>query len=114
MLESRRLYQLFVTSAFCMLFSIGCMTTSPVSESKVTKRTKLIRTQAGDQVTLQWDTELGVTYSVIYSKTLKKVPKWKRLPNYSDIPGNGNTTTIRFTAPEAGRIYYRLSEQKHP
>lgn len=107
-------FRLPVVLAISAMFSVGCATTSTDSTAKPTTRTKLIRTQAGDQVTLQWDSDPGVEYSVIYSRTLGKAQKWQRLPNYSDIPGNGTTTIVRFTAPESGRLYYRLSKQRRP
>jgi len=96
-----------------LLGTVGCATTT-VTSSAPQKRAKLIRTQAGDQVTLRWDTSPGVEYSVIYSPTLGRAQKWKTVSGYDHIPGNGTTTTVRFTAPEPGQLYYRLSEHHRP
>lgn len=101
-------------AALLLLGTIGCATTSSVTSSGPQKRAKLVRTQAGDQVTLRWDTLPGVEYSVIYSRTLDRAQKWVVVPGYDHIPGNGTTTTVHFTAPERGQLYYRLSERHRP
>ena len=92
-----------------VLLLAGCASTSkPIAAPQ--KRAKLIRTQAGDQVTLQWDSDATVKYQVIRSRTLDRTQKWTPVSGFEQVMGNGSTITIRFSAPEPGRLYYRLSE----
>ena len=52
-----------------IFMSTGCTTVLPTKEEPaeplVQRRPKLYRTQAGDQVTLQWESTAGIFYSVV-------------------------------------------------
>lgn len=100
------------------LFTSACATSSPVGSSGPTdapeKRPKLFRTQVGDQVTLQWDSEPGMVYGVVYSTNISDNRSWQFLPGYDRILGNGGSQTVTFTAPVSGKAYYRLREARRP
>ncbi len=75
---------------------------------------KLIRTQSGDRVTLQWESQTGVYYSVVYTTSLSERRPWRQMPEYTNLPGTGSTMTVVFTSPEPGTLYYRLIESRRP
>lgn len=78
------------------------------------QRVKLIRTQSGDRVTLQWESQTGVYYSVVYTTSLSERRPWRQMPEYTNLPGTGSTMTVVFTSPEPGTLYYRLIESRRP
>ncbi len=87
----------------------GCSTTPSTTDLLPTKRPTLYRTQAGDQVTLQWESEVGARYAVIYTPDREDPNLWRVLPAFSDLAGSGGAQVITFKAPQSGRLYYRIS-----
>lgn len=103
--------------AACLLGSAGCATTSAPGDdvaSAPRNRVKFMRTQVGDRVTLQWESNEKTSYSVVYTTSLLERRPWKPLPEFTDLPGTGSTMTIVFTSPEPGTLYYRLTEKPLP
>jgi hypothetical protein len=90
----------------------GCATSGPATGSDRETRAKLFRTQVGDEVTLQWQSQPGIVYGVIYSTDIKDNRNWHLLPGFDRIVGNGGSQRITFTAPVAGKAYYRLRESR--
>lgn len=104
---------LFLLSAG--LFSSGCASPAATRAAEATQqRVKLIRTQAGDRVTLQWESEPNLFYSVVYTTSLAERRPWQQMPQYTNLPGTGGTMTVVFTSPEPGSLYYRLVENNRP
>ena len=96
-----------------MGLSMGCATPSPTATKDrvgTDKRTKMIRTQVEDQVTLQWNSEPRVVYGVLYTQNAKIRESWKILPGFESIQGTGKKLQVTFSAPLSGKVYYRLLE----
>lgn len=102
------LLRLFLASLFSLWLGAGCATAPDPARQLPQRRPKLYRTQAGDTVVLQWESEAGARYSVVYATDLGHSAVWRFLPGFEDFTGTGGTQTISFTAPVPGRTYYRL------
>jgi len=57
---------------------------------------------------MQWDSRPGATYGVYYSRNRLDRSSYRPLSGYSRIVGVGGLQTLKFTAPAAGQVYYRL------
>ena len=102
--------RLAIGAALLAFLVTGCTTsTVPAANSRET-RAKLFRTQVGNEVTLQWQSQPGVVYGVIYTTDIKDNRNWRLLPGFDRVVGNGGSQRITFTAPVAGKAYYRLRE----
>ena len=88
----------------------GCATSGKVTP-ETERRTKFIRTQTGDQVTLQWESAPGQVYRILYATDLDRRNAWRAVPGYEAYRALDRTTRVTFTAPYQGpRVYYRLEE----
>lgn len=81
--------QAFFLAAGIGFFACGCATAPSTKELLPTKRPTLYRTQAGNQVTLQWDSDAGTRYAVIYTPDREDPSLWRVLPGYEGIAGRG-------------------------
>ena len=114
-----RAHRLMLAAGMAALTLVcACATSNPVRSDASApsdapeKRPKLFRTQAGNEVTLQWQSEPGVIYGVIYSTNLNDSRGWRVLPGFDRIPGNGGMQKVTFTAPVPGKAYYRLRQSR--
>ena len=93
-------------SAASLMLATGCATVSVEEEPS---RTTLITARAGTEVTLQWESEEGVTYTVMYADKMSGSAKWAPVPGLESIRGTGGTLTHKDTVPEHIQRYYRLN-----
>lgn len=98
-----------IVCAAALIMAAGCVSQQV---SKQPKETVLIVAGAGDVVTLQWKTEPGSTYTVLYTDKLGGVPDWNVLPNGQNLLGTGQMITMQDGAPDARRRYYRLQVRR--
>ena len=89
-----------------VMVAAGCVS-QQVSKAGA-KETVLIVAGAGDSVTLQWQSEPDLIYTVVYTEKLGGVSEWKVLPRAQGVRGTGQMITIQDSAPSARRRYYRL------
>ena len=93
--------------AICL--AAGCA--SPESAAPPTqRRPRFVRTQSGNQVTLQWDSQPGQTYTVLYATELKRRgTAWQPVPGYETYLAHDRTTRLIFTDPAPGsKANYRI------
>lgn len=98
-------------AATCLALShlVGCATSS--SSPDLQRRAKFIRTQTEDQVTLQWESQSGHAYTVLYTTDMSQPGGWRTVPGYEIYQAHGPMTLIKFRAPVQGvRIYYRIED----
>lgn len=112
----------YLASVVSFLVLAGCASPDPSTttyQQATRKRIKNITTRAGDQVTMQWNSEATLTYAIIYTMDLNQQRKWRLLPGFDSIRGTGEPLIVTFTAPvklgatssELERIYYRLQSR---
>lgn len=70
--------------------------------------TILTITRSGEAVTLGWETEVGKTYTVVYSSDLRRGGGWQALPSCTARPGTGRYMTVSDSVPSNEQRYYRL------
>lgn len=97
-----------------VVFGVGLQVSS--AEEKKTsilpsKDRALMIAQSGDQVTLQWNSEKGKCYTLLYtdeqySEQAQGCAVWSVLPGYERMPGTGRQETRVFkTDPTRPRRY---------
>lgn len=94
------------------LLVAGCASTggSGAAAGVPVSRAKIVKTQSGQTVTLEWPTEPGERYTIVYSPDLEDMTQWKILPGYNGILATGERTRCTFQAPAPGRIHYRTQK----
>ncbi len=90
-----------------ILFGGGCVTREIV-EKKPRDEVTLMVGRAGEDVTIQWKSQIGRTYTVLYSERMGGGSQWKPLPGATNIAGTGDMITIRDEVPNTMQRYYRL------
>jgi hypothetical protein len=107
-LKHLRRVALILAFGFALLWASGCASPEPATTQR---RHKFIRTQSENQVTLQWESKPGRTYSVLYATDLNRAGAWRAVPGYENYMARDGTARITFTAPVPGaKTYYRLEE----
>ncbi len=56
----------------------------------------LIVAQSGDEVTLQWKTEKGFLYTILFTDKPEGEARWAPLPGYVNMAGSGMQETVKF------------------
>jgi hypothetical protein len=56
----------------------------------------LIVVQSGDEVTLQWKSEKGYAYTIMYTDKPQGDARWEPLPGYVNMAGTGKQETLQF------------------
>ena len=92
--------------ALCMVSLVGCATVR--EEIKPLADTTLIVTRAGDQMTLSWLGETGITYTIWHTARSDARTPWKVLPGAERMRGTGQQVTWRDRVPSGQARYYRL------
>ncbi len=85
---------------------VGCVT--EVIEPKPLARATLVVTKSENVATLQWQTQRGVTYAVMYSLGGGASNRWRPLPSAGQIRGDGGMAKLTDTAPPGEDRLYRL------
>lgn len=70
--------------------------------------TRLFVTRSGDEVTLSWQSEPGMNYTVLFNNTRSARSPWRVLPGGESIRGNGRMIYIADRVPLREERYYRL------
>jgi pectin methylesterase-like acyl-CoA thioesterase len=88
-----------------MLFT-GCVT---YEEERLAsgRQTTLTVARAGDTVAIQFPTDKGYSYTVLYTASLNS-GAWQPLPNGSNIQGTGDIVSLEDHVPNGSQRYYRL------
>jgi hypothetical protein len=98
--------------AAALLAFTGCSTgpaagkADPLAEAY--RSTWNVIATAGNEVTMQWESRAGATYGVYYTRDRSDRSSYRPLSGYSRIVGIGGQQTLKFQAPTAGQVYYRL------
>lgn len=84
----------------------GCVT---YEEERVTPphQTTLTVARSGDSVSIQFPTEKGVSYTVLYTTNLTS-GQWIPLPNGQNLMGTGELIALEDRVPDGTQRYYRL------
>lgn len=84
----------------------GCVTeTQPV---KPLAETALVVSRAGDRATLEFDTEPGLIYQVLYAAQRRAGTQWMVLPGAENIVGTGMRMQMIDRVPYGQDRYYRI------
>jgi hypothetical protein len=75
--------------------------------SKVVDTTLMVA-RAGSEATLQWDTEPGTLYTVMYAPDRRAGVQWKPLPGAVRLEGHGQTIRLTDSVPVGINRHYRL------
>ncbi len=59
-------------------------------------------------MTLHWETQTGVMYTVLYATKKSAKARWKIMPGTVNIPGTGRTIEFSDTVPYSEKRHYRL------
>lgn len=86
----------------------GCATQRVTMEDRQLSETRLFVTRSGEDVTLSWDSDPGMAYTVLYNHTRSAKSPWKVLPGFDLIRGTGRTLTYSDRVPAQETRYYRL------
>lgn len=90
------------------LMVAGCATQRVTMEDRQLSETRLFVTRSGEDVTLSWDSDPGMAYTVLYNHTRSAKSPWKVLPGFDLIRGTGRTLTYTDRVPAQETRYYRL------
>lgn len=90
-----------------VLLSAGCVSRQVV-EMKPKSEVVLTVARSGSSVTLQWQSEIGTTYTVLCSPRLGGGGQWQVLAGAEQIQGTGELIEITDQVPETVQRYYRL------
>ena len=82
----------------------GCTTVPDPDEPEVAT---LVTARAGDDVTLQWKTEPGMVYSVVYTEKLSG-GTWDTVSGIERVEGTGGIVQFKDRVPAGVPRYYRL------
>ena len=95
---------------------LAALAGEPMANGLPSSRRALIITQAGDVTNLQWLTERGLYYTLMYTDSQYNVgsqgrARWQPLPGYIRRPGTGRQETASFqTNPIRPRRYSLVVE----
>ncbi len=92
----------------CLVLAGGCATQRVIIEDKAAGESRLFVTRSGEQVTLSWESDPGMIYTVFYNHTRSSKSPWKILPGFDHIRGTGRSITYQDTVPISVTRYYRL------
>jgi hypothetical protein len=91
----------------CGLFMLtGCVTV--VEEVEPLAKARLVVSRAGEQATLQFASERGVIYEVLYASSRDAGTTWKKLPGAERVLGTGQLIQFKDRIPYGAPRYYRL------
>ncbi len=98
----------FAPLLLVMILASGCATQRVTLEDRTINETRLFVTRSGENVTLSWETEPGMAYTVLFNHTRSAKSPWKVLPGFDLIRGTGRTVTYTDRVPAQETRYYRL------
>lgn len=96
----------WAASVAVLLLLTGCVT--QVEEVEPLARTRLIVTRAGGVATLQWQSEIGMTYTLMYADSRKPGTAWRGVPGVHAVPGNGDLMKYEDKLPYGRDRHYRI------
>ena len=99
------LYVLGVALAW-VASTAGCATVR--MEKQPVLETTLMVTRAGDETTLSWASEAGLTYAILFAEGRDSKARWQVLPGAERVRGTGSTVVWRDRVPTGKTRYYRL------
>ena len=103
-----------------VLVALGLMVGSAAFGVLPSSQRALMIAQSGDMVTLQWKSERGLYYTLMYTDAqYDESPQgravWQPLPGYTRMPGTGRTETATFktdpTRPRRYNLHVETEEQ---
>lgn len=86
----------------------SCTTTREIVEEEGRRETTLFVTQAGDTVTMQWKSEPGIQYTILFAENRGSQARWQPLAGAIRIPGTGSEIQWTDTVPRGAQRFYRL------
>ena len=98
----------FLAVVLVALVSAGCATQRVIIEDEAASETRLFVTRSGENVTLSWESDPGMAYTVLYNHTRSATVPWKVLTGFDLIRGTGRTLTYQDRVPAQQTRYYRL------
>ncbi len=110
--SSRRQQPYRMIACVCAVASIlvfgstGCVTS--VERREPAAETVLMVSKSEDAATLQWASDAGTMYTVLYSRSRSAKTPWEPLPGYTRIRGTGQTITIKDQFPRGQSRFYRV------
>ena len=104
--------RLFIPLLLLAVMASGCVTRRTTMDDVALSKTRLFVTRSADLVTLSWESEPNLAYTVMYNHTRSARSPWQILPGFDFIRGTGRTITYQDRVPVGEERYYRL--QLHP
>jgi hypothetical protein len=86
----------------------GCVTRQETRQGGLKSRAALVVSQAGPDVTFQWDSEPGVRYTVLFTDDVGPQARWEPVPGFAGVLGTGGTVTGRDIVPAGQKRRYRI------
>lgn len=86
----------------------GCVTEVVPLRDQALSETTLTVTRAGNTTQLQWETDPGFLYTVMYARSRSANASWRALPQAVRIRGTGKTVSIKTETPAHLKRHYRL------
>lgn len=87
-------------------FAVGCATVR--MEKQPVLETTLMVTRAGDETTLSWASDAGLTYVILFAEARDSKARWQVLPGAERVRGTGATVVWHDRVPSGTTRYYRL------
>jgi hypothetical protein len=89
----------------CVVLGSGCATQQV---RKPIGATTLMVARGDGKATLQWKSDPGILYTVMYAPRRSSGVRWTSHPRYRRIRGTGQTITIEDQIPRGQPRHYRL------
>lgn len=82
----------------------GCVSTT----IEPAARTDLVTARAGEDVQLEWSSQVGMLYTITASDTMGAGAQWKPLPRAVRLPGTGRRMSLSDRVPGGRPRYYDI------
>ncbi len=92
-------------AVLCGVALCGCTTREVI---KPAAETTLFVTRSSDKVSLQWQSQPGAFYTVIFADTLGAGARWQPLPQASRLRGTGQLMQVQDQPPLRRQRFYDI------
>ena len=96
--------RLLLAALLLALSLSGCVSTT----IEPAARTDLVTARAGEDVQLEWSSQVGMLYTITASDTIGAGAQWKPLPRAMRLPGTGGRMSLSDHVPGGRPRYYDI------
>lgn len=86
---------------------VGCVTVTDL-DTKAERHAPLMVARSGGYALLSWDSEMGSSYTVLYTDGPRQLAEWRPLPGAGQIRGTGREIRLEDRLPTNQPRHYRL------